>query len=158
MLRDLKHAQQTHRRTRAPSKWRLYETPTGNVPKDLVTMFAGIPTPQIPSPPAPVLTAGERGELAATLGFIDRQGARKLLSVAAVDGEATPRTEKVKSAKGPLIELKIKSAEHNPRFLLVNCSDVAVFLTAFMKKTQKLRRADVERADERYRTMKDECR
>jgi phage-related protein len=158
VLRDLKHAQQNHRRLRASSKWRLYETPTGNVPKDLVTMFAGIPTPQIPSPPAPILTAGERGELAATLGFIDRHGARRLLSVTAVNGEATPRTEKVKAAKGPLIELKIKSAEHNPRFLLVDCSDVAVFLSAFMKKTRKLARADIDRADKRYRTMKDECR
>lgn len=158
MLRDLKHAQQTHRRARATPGWRLYETPKGNVPKDLVTMFAGIPTPQIPSPPRPVLADAERGELAATLAFIDRHGARKLLSVAAVDGKATPRTEKVKAAKGPLIELKIKSAEHNPRFLLVTCSDEAVFLTAFMKKTQKLRRTDIERADDRYQTMKDDCR
>ena len=68
-----------------------------------------------------------------------------------------PRTEKVKTAKGPLIELKIKSAEHNPRFLLVSCSDAAVFLTAFMKKTQKLRRTDIKRADERFQTIKDEC-
>lgn len=158
MLRDLKHAQQTSRRARATTKWRLYESPNGNVPKDLVKMFAGIHTPQVPSPPRPALTAAELGQLQATLGFIDRHGARKLLSVTAVTGEATPTTEKVKGARGPLIELKIKSAANNPRLLLVNCNDVAVFLAAFKKKTNKLPRAEIDRADDRYLTMKDDCR
>ena len=157
MLRDLKRAQQAHRRGEAAPKWRLYESRAGKVPKDLVTMFAGIPTPQIPNTARPVLTDGELGELAASLRFIDRHGARKLLSVSHVDGEVTPTTEKVKASKGPLIELKIRSAHNNPRFLFVVCSDAAVFLTAFKKKTNKLRRDDVSRADERFQTMKDGC-
>ena len=36
-------------------------------------------------------------------------------------------------------------------------SDVVVFLTAFAKETQKLRRVDVARADDRYQTIKDGC-
>jgi len=122
VLRDFKRAQQSQRRGDSPSKWRLYETPTGKVPKDLVTMFAGIPTPQIASPPRRFLTDGERGALSEVLGFIDRHGAR-----------------------------------NNPRFLFVVCHDVAVFLTAFAKKSQKLSRADVARAEDRFRTMKDGC-
>lgn len=157
MLRELKHAQQAQRRGEGGPKWRLYESPTGKVPKDLVTMFAGIPTPQISSPPHQFLTDAELGALSTVVGFIDRHGARKLLSVTHVDGEATPATEKVKSAKGPLIELKIQSGQHNPRFLFVVCNDVAVFLTAFPKKTQKLRRVDIARADDRFQTMKDGC-
>jgi len=66
-----------------------------------------------------------------------------------IDGEATPAAEKVTTASGPVIELKIHSAQSNPRFLFVVCNDVAVFLTAFEKKTQKLRRADVARAEDR---------
>jgi phage-related protein len=77
--------------------------------------------------------------------------------VAHVEGEVTPATEKVRTAKRPLIELKIHGARNNPRFLFVVCSDVAVFLTAFAKKSQKLRRPDVARADDRFQTMKDGC-
>jgi len=156
VLHDLRRAQHAQRRGKRGPRWRLYESPTGKVPKDLVTMFAGIPTPQIASPPRPFLTDGERGALSEVLGFIDRHGARRLLSVA-VDGEVTPATEKVKTAKAPLIELKIHSARNNPRFLFVVCHDVAVFLTAFAKKSQKLSRADVARAEDRFRTMKDGC-
>ena len=57
----------------------------------------------------------------------------------------------------PVLAVKIKSAHNNPRFLFVACSDVAVFLTACKKKTQKLRRVDIARADERFETMKDGC-
>ena len=117
-------------------------------------MFAGIPTEQIPRPPRPFLTDGELGALSAVLGFIDRHGARRLLSVTHVHGEATPTTEKVKTARGPLIELKISSARNNPRFLFVVCNDVAVFLAAFAKKTQRLPRTDIARADDRYLNMK----
>lgn len=157
MLRDLKRAQQAQRRGGGAPKWRLYESPTGGVPKDLVTMFAGIPIPQIARPPRPFLTDGELGALSEVLGFIERYGARTLLGVTRVDGETTPATQKVKSAKGPLIELKIQSGRHDPRFLFVVCNGVAVFLTAFPKKTQKLRRVDIARADDRFKTMKDGC-
>jgi phage-related protein len=157
MPRDLRRAQLALRPTEGAARWRLFETPTGRVPKDLVTMFAGIPTPQISRTQPPFLTARELGALSAVLGFIDRHGAKKLLSVADVEAETTPATEKVEFAKGPLIELEIQSGQHNPRFLFVVCSDVAVFLAAFPKKTQKLRHADVARADGRFRTMKDEC-
>ena len=77
--------------------------------------------------------------------------------VAHVEGEVTPATEKVRTAKGPLIELKTHGARNDPRFLFVVCSDVAVFLAAFAEKSQRLRRADVARADDRFRTMKDGC-
>ena len=56
-----------------------------------------------------------------------------------------------------MIELKIKSAASNPRLLLVNCNDVAIFLASFKKKTNKLPRAEIDRADDRYQTMKDDC-
>lgn len=157
MLRDLKRAQQAHRRGEAEPKWRLYVSPAGKVPKDLVTMFAGIPTPQISDPPRPFLTDRELAELGGIIGFIERHGARALLSVLHVRGEETPATEKVRAARGLLIELEIQSAHNDPRFLFVVCSDVAVFLTAFKKKTQKLRRQDIARADERFQTMKDGC-
>ena len=157
MLRDLERSQRAHRRAEGAPKWRLFETPTGRVPKDLVKMFAGIPNPQIPKPPPPFLTDGELGALREILGFIDRHGVTKLLGVAHTQGEATPTTQKVKSARGPLIELKIRSGQHNPRFVFVICNDIAVFLTAFPKKAPKLRRVDVPRADDRYQTMKDRC-
>jgi len=157
VLRDLKRAQHAHRRGEGAQKWRLYETPTGKVPKDLVTMFAGIPTPQIADPQHPFLTDGEIGALSEVLGFIDRHGARRLLGVAHFEGGVTPTTEKVRTAKAPLLELKIHSGRNNPRFLFVVCDDVAIFLTAFPKKAKKLRRADIARADGRFRTMKDGC-
>ncbi len=74
-----------------------------------------------------------------------------------VHGEATPTTEKVKTARGPLTELKISSARNNPRFLFVVSNDVAVFLAAFAKKTQRLPRTDIARADDRYLNMKGGC-
>ena len=157
MLRDLVRGQRAHRRGSGGPRWRLYETPAGNVPKDLVVMFAGIVNAQIPGSLRPALTDREVGELDAVLRFIDRHGARDLLYVTRLQGDATPVTEKVKAAKGPLIELKIRSGQNNPRFLFVVCSDVAVFLAAFKKKTRKLSRQDIDRADSRFRTMKGGC-
>jgi len=127
------------------------------VPKDVVMMFAGIPTPQIVASPRPYLTDGELGALSGVLRFIDRHGASGLLGVASIDGEVTPSIEKVKSAKGPLFELRIPSGQHNPRFSFVICRGVVVFLAAFAKKTQKLRRIDVARATDRFQTMKGDC-
>ena len=56
-----------------------------------------------------------------------------------------------------MIELKIHGARNNPRFLFVVCNDVAVFLTAFPKKSQKLCRVGIARADDRFQTMEDGC-
>ena len=142
---------------KAPGRGVFYESRNGKVPKDLVTMFAGMPTPQIARSPRPFLTDRERGTLSEVLGFIDRHGARILLSVADVAGEASPAIRTLTAARGPLFELKIQSAQHNPRFLFVLCNDAVVFLAAFAKKTQKLRRVDVARAADRFQTMKDEC-
>ena len=157
-MRDLTRAKRAHRRGEGAKAWRLYETRNGKVPKDLVTMFAGVQTSQITRAPRPSLTDRERGTLSEILGFIDRHGARRLLSVAAVAGDASPVIRKLTAVRAPLYELKIQSAHHNPRFLFVLCNDAVVFLAAFAKKTQKLRRVDVARATERFQTMKDECR
>lgn len=157
MLRDLRRSKRAQRRGVRASRWCLYESPMGTVPKDLVTMFAGIATPQIVRSARPLLTDGERGALSEVLDFIDRHGIWKLLGVADTDGEVSPSIQKVRSAKGPLFELEIQGGRHNPRFLFVVCSDVVVFLTAFSKKRQKLRRVDIARADDRFQTMKDAC-
>lgn len=129
----------------------------GTVPKDVVTMFAGIATPQVVRSTPPLLTEGERGALSEVLDVIDRCGAWKLLGVANTDGEVSPSIQKVRSAKGPLFELEIQGGQDDPRFLFVVCSDVVVFLTAFAKKRQKLRRVDIARADGSLQTMKDAC-
>lgn len=120
-------------------------------------MFGGIACPQLPSSAPRTLSERELGALDAVLRFIDRHGPWALLDVTLAGGEAVPATEKVRAARGPLLELKIRSGEKNPRFLFVVCGGVAVFLVAFEKKAQKLRRHDVDRADARYLTIKDGC-
>ncbi len=70
---------------------------------------------------------------------------------------ASPATERAKPAKGPLFELEIQGGQHNPRFLFVMCSDVVVFLRAFVEKTQKLSRVGIARADDRFRTKRNRC-
>lgn len=52
------------------------------------------------------------------------------------------------------MELKVKSSQHNPRFIYVDCNDVAVFVDAFKKKTQKLEKKDIKRSADRYADLK----
>ena len=57
-------------------------------------------------------------------------------------------------AARPLMELKVKSSQHNPRFIYVDCNDVAVFVDAFKKKAQKLEKKDIKRSADRYADLK----
>lgn len=52
------------------------------------------------------------------------------------------------------MELKVKSSQHNPRFIYDDCNDVAVFVDAFKKKTQKLEKKDIKRSADRYADLK----
>lgn len=156
MLRDHKLRQQAARRGEALARWRLYETEAGNVPKDLAVMFSGIERArQVKKrPKKPVLTPAENAVLDKSLQFIERHGLKKFESVTDPRGEVPPNVTPVVAAKGPLMELKVKSAAHNPRFIYVDCDGVVVFLDAFKKKTQKLAKQDIVRSEERYASMK----
>jgi len=156
MLKDHKRRQQAARRGEAPGRWRLYETAAGKVPKELEEMFSGIPNvKQVKRiPKVPALTKGENSQLKSYLRFIETNGVKRLERVTDPQGEVVPKVERISGAKGPLLEMKVKSFMHNPRFIYVDCNDVAVFLDAFKKKTQKLLKIDIERSDNRYADLK----
>lgn len=156
MLKDHKLRQQAARRGAAPERWRLYESRAGKVPKELEEMFSGIANAKQVTriPKVPALTPGENSQLKSYLKFIETNGVKVLEKVTDPKGEVVPKVDRIKSAKGPLLEMKVKSSMHNPRFIYVDCNDVAVFLDAFKKKTQKLLKKDIERSENRYADLK----
>ncbi len=119
-------------------------------------MFAGISTSQMPNPPRVILTPVENEVLRRSLDFIDRHGFRRLEAVSDETGSTPPRIKKIKSAVG-LCELKIQTGNNNPRFVFVDCNGIALFLDAFRKKQQKLSKKDIERSEERYKTVRGDC-
>lgn len=152
MLKDHKLRQQAARRGEAPIRWKLYETEAGKVPKDLAEMFSGIERAgQVArKPKVSLLTEAENAVLDRSLRFIERHGIGNLARVTNTSGEVPPTVERIAGAKGQLVELKIRSAAHNPRFIYVDCHNVAVFLDAFKKKQQRLARKDIARSEDRY--------
>lgn len=70
-----------------------------------------------------------------------------------LDGNVPPNIVPVVGAK-PLTELRVKTSTHNPRFIYVHCSDVAVFLDAFPKKSQELAKQHIDRSVKRYVDLK----
>lgn len=161
MLKDLKHRQRIVRRGEGPQRWRLYESEAGKVPKGLEEMFSGIPNAKQVKrvPKVPMLTKSENSQLKSYLAFIDAHGAKALERVTDPQGKVVPKVVHVIGARGPLLEMKVKSSQHNPRFIYVDCSDVAVFLDAFKKKSQKLPKKNIERSEKRYAdlTTRGEC-
>lgn len=156
MLSRLKKQLQTSRRMEEGSRrWRLYTTKAGNVPKELLAMFAGVLREEKDSGglPEAMLTEVETEVLRQVLRFIDRHGVVKMQSVAAADDEAVPVIKSVAGAKG-IRELKVQTSANNPRFLFAVCKERAVFLTAFKKKSQKLAKSDIDRARKRYKDWK----
>lgn len=147
MLKDFRRRQQVSRRGEAHERWRLYESKAGKVPKELEEMFSGIPhARQVKRmPKVPVLTEGENETLRRALKAIERHGIKRVERAVGLEGDVPPNIVPVVAAR-PLMELKVKSSKHNPRFIYVDCSDVAVFLDAFKKKTQKLEKKDIERS------------
>ena len=141
MLKDFKRRQEAARRDEAPKRWRLYESRAGNVPKELEEMFSGIPRARQGNrrPKVPVLTTVENEILERSLKAIERHGIRRVEKAVALEGSVPPNIVPVVGAK-PLMELKVKSSKHNPRFIYVDCNDVAVFLDAFKKKRRNFPR------------------
>jgi len=119
-------------------------------------MFSGIPNvKQVRRiPKVPALTKDENSQPKSYRKFIKTNGVKKLERVTDPQGEMVPKVERIRGAKGPLLEMKVKSSMHNPRFIYVDCNDVAVFLDAFKKKTQKLPKKDIERSENRYADLK----
>lgn len=156
MLKAHKRRQQAARRGETRVGWKLYETEAGKVPKDLAEMFSGIKRSEqvIRRPKVPVLTTAENAVLDKSLRFIERHGISNFARVSNEDGAVPPTIERIAGAKGPLVEMKINSAAHNPRFIFVDCHGVAVFLDAFKKKEQKLARKDIARSDDRYTDLR----
>lgn len=156
MLQRHKLRQQAARRGSGPEHWKLYETEKGNVPKGLGEMFSGINRAKqvIARPKKPVLTAAENAVLDRTLKFIERHGINRLQKVTPQRGLVSPHIQRIRTARGPLMELKIRSTAHNPRFIYVVCQSTAVFLDAFKKKAQKLARKEIRRSSDRYIDLK----
>lgn len=105
-------------------------------------------------PKVPMLTKSENSQLKNYLGFIETHGVKALERVADPEGQVVPNVVRIVNAKGPLMEMKVKSSQHNPRFIYVDYNEVAVFLDAFKKKTQKLLKKDIERSEKRYADLK----
>lgn len=119
-------------------------------------MFSGIESAKqvTRKPKVPVLTTAENSVLKASLQFINRHGITRFEKVVDPEGLVPPTIERIKAAKGPLMELKVKSRAHNPRFIFVDCNDVAIFLDAFKKKAQKLTKKDIAPSEKRYVDLK----
>lgn len=118
-------------------------------------MFSGIPhARQVKrTPKVPALTTVENEILRRALNAIEKHGIKRVERAVGLEGEVPPNIVPVVAAR-PLMELKVKSSKHNPRFIYVDCNDVAVFLDAFKKKTQKLEKKDIKRSADRYADLK----
>lgn len=111
------------------------------------------------SPPKGVLTEVENEALRQTLNFIHANGVRAARDVAGAN-QRPPVIERVKGSKLGLEELKFQSGMTNPRLLFCVCEGKAIFLAAFSKKQQKLRKKDIETAEKRMKILqkRGECK